>query len=328
VRPRRLVARLGPDRRATPRLWAFGLIATLAVASGTLAFLLTDRDRTLRLSGQTLHLVLQIERSDDFSFDTDAATVLIPAASPARPGTTRVLKGRLQLEGPTEVEMTVDPARGSLSMTLRSDIAARPRIGDDDVPYGSAIFLSLAEMRRISVLRASGAVTLGKAARSNSMAHLLEADYLFFERVPGLGEVAMLQGALGRFDVVTVRDARSGLPARSDVLIDLSASPLRVWIEAGAQGIAPVLSVERTFGVAPAVIGPGWLDRLLANPLFNLATGVLSFVLLFGQLLSLLPVRHTADPAALPLPVSPAAAQRARTQNPGGKRARQPAQQD
>ncbi len=267
-----------------PRDVAIAIIGALVL--GAVIFLLADRDRTIRLTGETMQLSLTTLRADDFTFEMGEAVVLLPAASPARAAEARAVSGALYLQGPARADISFDPVENNLTLVFSAAEGPVPRIGEQDIPFGAPVVIGRAEMQRISVLRAAGSITLGQPARSNSTAHLVQADYSFFERVPGLGEVETLAGSLGRFDMVGFVDQHSGEPIRSDVMIDLTAATLRIWVEAGSQGAAPVLSVQRKLGALPARIGPEWRDRLLANPLFQIATTVLSLILVIGQILS------------------------------------------
>lgn len=275
-----------------------GLLLTLAIIAGAILFILAGRDQSLQLRAQTNILVLTVTRQEHFSFETASAWTRVSADPVSAPDGYRNLSGHLAVNGPTEITMIYNPGDRVLQMIFKViGTSAPPEIGDVALGPESVVEFDADEMRKIAVMRAFGTLGLGGIPRSNSMSFMESAEFQFFERVPGVGDVITLSGQRGRFDEIAVKDAATGDAFPLDVLIDLSGPGLAVRAEAAKPDSSPLLIVTRLSSGQPVTIAPSVLDRLLANPVGRLITGFFTIVLVLGQILAMLPVRNPVPPA-------------------------------
>lgn len=263
------------------------LATTLLILLLSALFIVADRGATLRITAVTNHLTIEVNRPADFSFQTKAGWVRMPGATSGL----KKVRGALVLGGKTTLTIIRNPEDSQLRIVF--EVASNvplPQIGNLTIPTGTILTFDAAEQRDIAVLLATGGLSMGGQARSNGTAYLESADYEFIERVWGVGDVTTLAGKRGRFDRLHPVDAATGAKLPMDTMIDLTGTKMTVWAEGGGADFDAVLTVTQPVSGKTFPLTPSSIDRLLANPLSNLIPGLLTILLIVGQIIVMVPV--------------------------------------
>jgi len=254
---------------------------------------------TLFIEAETRFVSFDVSDGGFFTLQIEDGWAFMPPESPMDSVELKEnISGILDLRGTLGVELRAQHDGDNLELRFSGpEGAARPLIGQTEIPFDTPVRLGAAARRKIAVLAGEAMATLGAPPQSNQADFLLlNANARFEQYIVGLGSIPVLEEDGLQFKELSVVDPSGEQHLSTRVLVDLSGGPMKVSLEAFAPKNEMALGIRSLNVEEPRLLVPSFMDRLAANPLVGLGTAVIALVLLFGQLIALLvPIRSAGD---------------------------------